>query len=88
MQVILHKSTSAKILFYVFFQRDSNHVTFLQRLLRGRLFVNVPGTKKRGKQKGLTSKSCAEMHENVVIWVPIFDVFAFQWSRCTVQFRL
>ena len=57
------------------------------RLLRGRSFLNVPGTKRKvaSEQKERTSESRADMHEHVVIWVPLFDVFAFQRSRCTVQ---
>ena len=44
------------------------------------VFFNVPDT-----NKDVTSKSRAEMHELVVIWVPFLDVFAFQRSCCTVH---
>ena len=36
-------------------------------------------------KKDLTSKSRAELHEHVVIWVPLFDVLAFHRSALPVQ---
>ena len=57
-----------KMMFYMFFRRDSNHVSFMLRLLPGRLFFTFLAQKNvAGIGKDLTSKSRAEMHENVVI---------------------